>query len=57
MAVRLAHGKEELEEVHGINITPFIAEALKHDQWLFVDRIHFTDQGHDFVSKLILDVI
>ena len=38
-------------------VEKFIAEALKPDQWLFVDRIHFTDQGHDFVSKLILDVI
>ena len=40
-----------------VHLTPLIAEALKPEQWLFVDRIHFTDQGHDFVSKLILDVI
>jgi hypothetical protein len=55
-AAKLSDGASKLG-VKFVNLTPFIAEALKPDQWLFVDRIHFTDQGHDFVSKLILDVI
>lgn len=55
-AAKLKDGASKLG-VKFVDITPFIAEALKPDQWLFVDRIHFTDQGHDFVSKLILDVI
>lgn len=42
-------------DVNFINLTPLIQQALKDDQWLFVDRIHFTDQGHDFVSKILLD--
>ena len=28
MSVRLDHGKEELEEVHEINVTPFIDVIL-----------------------------
>jgi|YelNatPaOPRAMG01_1025707.scaffolds.fasta_scaffold57129_3 hypothetical protein len=55
-AAKLSDGASKFG-VKFVNITPFIAEALKPDQWLFVDRIHFTDQGHDFISKLILDVI
>jgi phospholipase/lecithinase/hemolysin len=31
-----------------------MAAAIRPDQWVFVDRIHFTDAGHDFVSKLLL---
>lgn len=53
---RLSDGAKQLS-VNFIDITPIIAEALNPEQWMFVDRIHFTDNGHDFVSKLILDVI
>ncbi|HMK70655.1 MAG TPA: biopolymer transporter ExbD, partial [Xanthobacteraceae bacterium] len=28
MAMRLDHGEDELEEVHGINVTPFIDVML-----------------------------
>jgi hypothetical protein len=38
-----------------INMSPIIAAAINDDQWLFVDRIHFNDAGHDFLSKLLLD--
>jgi lysophospholipase L1-like esterase len=38
-----------------INLSPILAERLEPDQWLFVDRIHFTDAGHDFVARQLLD--
>ncbi len=40
-----------------INISPILAESVKIDQWLFVDRIHFTDDGYDFLSKKLLEVL
>ncbi len=40
-----------------INLSPVLADRLASDQWLFVDRIHFTDDGHDFVAKQLLDLI
>jgi hypothetical protein len=38
-----------------LDMAAIIATAVRPDQWLFVDRIHFTDSGHDFVSKLLLN--
>lgn len=40
-----------------VNMSPVLAASLRADQWLFVDRIHFTDDGHDFVAKKILEVV
>ncbi|MEA2821092.1 MAG: hypothetical protein QOJ86_3096 [Bradyrhizobium sp.] len=37
-----------------VNMAPLMASAIQDDQWVFVDRIHFTDAGHDFVAKLLL---
>ena len=44
-------------DVNFININPILATTIKPDQWLFVDRIHFTDEGHDFVSKKLLEAL
>lgn len=40
-----------------VNLSPILAERLPPTQWLFVDRIHFTDDGHDFVARLLLDLL
>jgi hypothetical protein len=40
--------------VNFIDFTPVLAKAALPDQWLFVDRIHFTDEGSDLVAKLLL---
>lgn len=40
-----------------LNLGPRLAEAIADDQWLFVDRIHFTDSGHDFVARQLLEAI
>lgn len=53
-AERLAEGARSMG-VGFVNMAPVIAKAAAPDQWIFVDRIHFTDSGHDFVSKLLLD--
>jgi lysophospholipase L1-like esterase len=41
--------------VRYLDLSPVIAAAVKPDQWLFVDRIHFTDDGYDFVAGLLAD--
>lgn len=43
--------------VRFVNMSPILSAALEPDQWLFVDRIHFTDQGHDFVARHLLDIL
>jgi hypothetical protein len=39
------------------NMAPIVAERLEPDDWLFVDRIHFTDWGHNFVARTLLDIL
>ncbi|MGA9377722.1 MAG: hypothetical protein WBV73_02880 [Phormidium sp.] len=43
--------------VRFINISPNLSASVKPDQWLFVDRIHFTDHGYDFLSKKLLEAL
>ena len=54
-ADRLRTGAEAMG-VSFHDMAKVLAEASSPDQWLFVDRIHFTDSGHDLVSKLILNL-
>ncbi|MGV9452187.1 SGNH/GDSL hydrolase family protein [Streptomyces sp. NPDC003635] len=55
-AARIEAGAKELG-VGFVNLSPVLAERLAADQWLFVDRIHFTDAGHDFVAQQLLQLI
>lgn len=55
-AARLKHGADRLD-VNFINFSPFLAEVAQPDEWLFVDRVHFTDHGHDVVARLLLNLL
>lgn len=55
-AARLQRGAQAMG-VNFVNLSPVLSASLKPEQWLFVDRIHFTDQGHDFVAKKLLELI
>ncbi len=52
-ARRLEAGARDLN-VRFVNMAPILAETISPEQWLFVDRIHFTDYGYDFVAKQLL---
>ena len=55
-AAQLEKGAQNLG-VNFINFSPLLSQSTSIDQWLFVDRIHFTDHGHDVVAKKILELI
>lgn len=55
-STRLRAGASALG-VRFIDVAELLVGAIQPDQWAFVDRIHFTDGGHDFVSKLLLQAI
>lgn len=55
-AAKLEQGAKELG-IDFINFSPVMAESAEADQWLFIDRIHLTDTGHDFVARKILENI
>ncbi|MFB7504361.1 hypothetical protein [Streptomyces broussonetiae] len=38
-----------------LDMNPVLGGAIDADDWIFVDRIHFTDHGHDIVAGLLAD--
>lgn len=36
-----------------LDFNPVLAGAVGPDDWLFVDRIHFNDEGYDLVARLL----
>ncbi|MFC1406073.1 MULTISPECIES: hypothetical protein [Streptacidiphilus] len=45
----------EKADVRFLDINPILGEAAGADDWVFVDRIHFTDPGHDLVAGLLTE--
>jgi lysophospholipase L1-like esterase len=41
--------------VRFVDVTPTISAAIEPTDWIFVDRIHFTDHGYDLVARLLLE--
>jgi hypothetical protein len=39
--------------IHFLDLNPVMAEALTPDQWVFIDRRHYTDEGSELVSEFI----
>jgi hypothetical protein len=55
-AAILRDGAEALG-VRFIDLAPLLSDRADAQQWLFVDRIHFTDDGHDFVARVLLETL
>ncbi|MFF8715221.1 SGNH/GDSL hydrolase family protein [Streptomyces sp. NPDC015184] len=43
--------------VRFLDISPVLADAASARDWLFVDRIHFTDEGHELVAEILADTL
>ncbi len=52
-AARLAAGAAQLD-VKFIDLGAALAKRVTPDDWLFVDRIHFNDDGYDAVASLLM---
>jgi len=44
-------------EIPFFDINPVLAESVREQDWLFVDRAHFTDKGNDIVAGLLADLL
>ncbi len=51
----LKQGAEQLN-IKFVNISPIVADSVQSEDWVFVDRIHFTDYGYDLVAKILLGI-
>jgi hypothetical protein len=45
----------EKQEVHFLDLNPLISDAASEKDWLYVDRAHYTDEGHNVVARLVAD--
>jgi GDSL-like Lipase/Acylhydrolase family len=45
----------EKQDVRFLDLSPALAGVVTERNWLFVDRAHFTDEGHDIASALLAD--
>jgi hypothetical protein len=52
-ANRLKMGAEKIG-VNFIDFADVLAKRIRNDEWIFVDRIHFTDIGHDIAANALL---
>ncbi|MEU4845315.1 SGNH/GDSL hydrolase family protein [Streptomyces gilvosporeus] len=43
--------------VRFFDISPVLGEVVTPQDWLFVDRIHFTDEGHDLVAGTLAGLL
>ncbi len=44
-------------DVSFVDFAPLLAAAVDPRDWVFVDRIHFTDLGHDIAAALLTDAL
>jgi hypothetical protein len=47
----------EKRDVPFIDLSPELAKVTTREDWLFVDRGHFTDRGHEVISELLADLL
>lgn len=43
------------QDIRFLDLSPVVAESVKDDDWLYVDRAHFTDHGTEIVSGLLAE--
>lgn len=45
----------DASQVGFLDLNPLMTAECKPDDWLYVDRAHYTDEGHDLIARLIAD--
>ncbi|MCX5398292.1 Inducer of phenazine A [Streptomyces sp. NBC_00102] len=55
-ADRLRAGCEK-RDIGFVDLNPVLAAAVTEDEWLYVDRAHYTDHGNDVVARLLADTL
>ncbi|MFD7134475.1 Inducer of phenazine A [Streptomyces sp. NPDC059894] len=45
------------QDVRFIDLSPELAKVTTSEDWLFVDRGHFTDHGHDVIAELLAGML
>jgi hypothetical protein len=43
--------------VRFLDLNPVVGEATTSQDWMFVDRVHYTDTGHDIVARITAEAL
>jgi hypothetical protein len=43
--------------VRFVDLNPLVGAATTERDWMFVDRVHYTDTGHDIVARMTAEVL
>ena len=47
----------EKRGIRFFDLNPVVADAITSDDWIFVDRAHYTDKGNDLVAKIMAETL
>ena len=47
----------EQQGVRFFDLNPVVAAAITDQDWLFVDRVHYNDAGHDLVARITAEAL
>jgi hypothetical protein len=47
----------EKQGVRFFDLNPVVAEVTTERDWMFVDRVHYTDTGHDIVARITAEAL
>ncbi|MFI6505411.1 SGNH/GDSL hydrolase family protein [Nonomuraea typhae] len=47
----------EKQGVRFFDLNPVVAEVTSERDWMFVDRVHYTDTGHDIVARITAETL
>jgi len=47
----------ESNNVHFFDLNESISKMALDGRWLFIDRVHFTDEGNEVVAKILNDEV
>jgi len=47
----------EKQGVRFVDLNPLVAEVATDRDWLFVDRVHYNDKGHDVVARVTAEAL
>jgi hypothetical protein len=47
----------EKHDIRFVDLNPVLTEVVTAQDWIFTDRVHYTDTGHDIVARVTAEVL
>nr|WP_306283841.1 hypothetical protein [Streptomyces sp. Termitarium-T10T-6] len=47
----------EQQGIRFFDLNPVVADVVTGEDWMFVDRVHYNDAGHDVVARVLAETL